>query len=127
MTIQPLKTIVHYQSDIAIIELYGEINALATEGLNAAFDLAQSRHPELVLLNFTGVNYINSPGLGLMLGLLGRARQAVIGCGLSAHYKEIFTIIGLVKLMPIIPDEKWSDQAESCGLPEFNSREYCLA
>lgn len=105
MTTQPLRTIIHHQADMAIIELYGEINALAGEGLNAAFNLAQSCHPERVLLNFAGVTYINSPGLGLILGLLGQARQRVISCGLSAHYKEIFAITGLTKLMPIIPNE----------------------
>ncbi|MBI1878244.1 MAG: STAS domain-containing protein [Chloroflexi bacterium] len=120
MATQPLETTVHHQPGIAIIELYGEINALGAEVLNTAYTQAQSRHPELVLLNFAGVNYINSPGLGLIIGLLAQARQTVVGCGLSAHYLEIFAITGLTKLMPIVPDEKRPGHAEGLGLSEFH-------
>jgi anti-anti-sigma factor len=107
--------------------LHGEITILATDTLNAAYAQAQSRHPKLVLLNFAGVNYINSPGLGLIIGLLAQAHQTVIGCGLSAHYMEIFAITGLTRLMRIVPNDKRPDYVETLGLLEFHYTEYGAA
>ncbi len=94
---------------VAIIELRGEINAQADEALTQAYQQANSHNPKTVLLNFGGVEYINSTGIALIVGLLAQARKSgrkLLTCGLSEHYLEIFKITRLADFMSIFPDEK---------------------
>lgn len=97
-----------HQPRVAIIELHGEINAFAEETLNAAYAEAEAQGPETILLNFADVDYINSTGIALIVGLLARARKAhkrLLACGLSQHYVEIFNITRLADFMNVFPDE----------------------
>jgi anti-anti-sigma factor len=98
----------HQQPRVVVVELHGEINALAEGLLNAAYDEAEAQQPEVILLNFSDVGYINSNGIALIVGLLARARKQdkrLIACGLSEHYVEIFNITRLVDFMAVFPDE----------------------
>ncbi len=99
---------VRHQPSVAIIDLQGEINTFAEDVLNTAYDEAASQQPEMILLNFSQVDYINSTGIALIVGLLKRARQAkisLVACNMSGHYREIFQITRLTDYMPLFPDE----------------------
>ncbi|HEV2459051.1 MAG TPA: STAS domain-containing protein [Ktedonobacterales bacterium] len=98
----------HRQPRVAVIDLRGEINAFAEDVLNAAYAQAEQDHPEVILLNFAGVDYINSTGIALIVSLLARARKShirLLSCGLSEHYVEIFSITRLADFMSVFPDE----------------------
>lgn len=98
----------HRQPRAAVIDLHGEINAFAEDVLNAAYAQAEQDHPEVILLNFAGVDYINSTGIALIVSLLARARKShtrLLSCGLSEHYVEIFNITRLADFMSVFPDE----------------------
>jgi anti-sigma B factor antagonist len=91
-----------------IIDLQGEINSFAETDLNAAYTEVEELDPSKVLLNFSGVHYINSTGIALIVGLLARARKAhreMVVFGLSDHYVEIFQITRLADYMTILADE----------------------
>jgi anti-sigma B factor antagonist len=91
-----------------IIDLQGEINAFADSDIKAAFAQAELTNPPVVLLNFGKVEYINSTGIALIVGLLAKARQSrreIKVFGLSEHYLEIFRITRLSDFMSIFPDE----------------------
>lgn len=93
---------------LAIIDLHGEINGFAEDALNAAYAEADDHDPAAILLNFGDVDYINSTGIALIVGLLARARKShrqLLICGLSDHYQEIFRITRLSDFMRIYPDE----------------------
>jgi anti-sigma B factor antagonist len=95
-------------SGIAIIDLHGEIGLSAADALDAAYAQASSHNPAAILLNFDDVDYINSTGIALIVGLLGKARRAdrrLMVCGLSEHYMEIFRITRLAEFMSVFPDE----------------------
>jgi len=107
-TTQPFDASVRRQPRAAIVELRGEINAAAEAGLSAAYTQAEQDSPELILLNFERVDYMNSTGIALVVGLLARARkghQRLVACGLSPHYREIFEITRLADYMPVFGDE----------------------
>jgi anti-anti-sigma factor len=90
------------------MDLHGEINAFAEDPLNAAYAEAESSNPRAILLNFGDVEYINSTGIALIVGLLSRARESgrrLLACGLSDHYAEIFSITRLADFMDVFPDE----------------------
>ncbi|MBI3243252.1 MAG: STAS domain-containing protein [Chloroflexi bacterium] len=103
-----LSTSVRQANSTAIIDLRGEINSFAEEVLNNAYTEANQAHPKIILLNFSGVDYINSTGIALIVGLLAQARksgQRLFTTGLSSHYVEIFQITRLSDFMNIYPDE----------------------
>ena len=55
------------------------------------------------------MDYINSTGIALIVGLLARARAAkrrLLACGLSEHYVEIFAITRLADFISVLPDEE---------------------
>jgi anti-sigma B factor antagonist len=106
--IKPLETKVRYQPKGVIIDLQGELTLLAGEALNQAYTKAESYNPEVVLLNFSGVNYINSAGIALMIGLLIRVRQAhrsLVAFGLNAHYEKIFELSRLTEFIQMRPSD----------------------
>ena len=96
------------QPRIVVIDLEGEINAFAEATLSAAYVEAEQYQPTAILLNFSQVDYINSTGIALIVGLLARARKThrtLLSCGLSHHYVEIFNITRLADFMNVFPDE----------------------
>ena len=93
----------------AVLDLRGEINGFAQEALDAAYSEAETKSPEVILLNFEGVDYINSTGIALIVGLLARARASkrrLLAYGLSDHYIEIFEITRLSDFVGVYPDEE---------------------
>lgn len=102
------------QPGLAAIDMAGDINAFAEEEITRAFAEAESLNPNLIVLNFGGVEYINSTGIALIVGLLAKtrdARRALAACCLSDHYQEIFQITRLSDFMRIYPDETSALQA----------------
>ncbi|MDQ6643400.1 MAG: STAS domain-containing protein [Chloroflexota bacterium] len=109
MTAKSLEAQVRHQPRVAIIDLHGEINAFAEDVLNSAYADAESQKSDVILLNFSDVDYINSTGIALIVSLLAQARKSkrrLLACGLSNHYVEIFQITRLVDFMSVFPDEK---------------------
>ena len=96
-------------SPLTVIDLRGDINGSAEEGLNAAYSEASSNDPEGIVLNFDDVGYINSTGIALIVSILARARRdgiPLLTCHLSDHYREIFEITRLIDFVTIVPDEE---------------------
>lgn len=109
MTVKQLEANVRGERGAVVIDLFGEINSFAEEALNAAYDEAEKTGSNTILLNFSGVDYINSTGIALIVGLLARARKlrrTLMVYGLSDHYLEIFQITRLSEFMSVYPDEQ---------------------
>ena len=102
-----LKAEVRREAGVAVIELRGEIDAFAEEALAVAYEEAEAGNPETILLDFESVDYINSTGIALIVGLLAKARASkkrLVACNLSDHYVEIFNITRLSDFMGVYPD-----------------------
>jgi anti-sigma B factor antagonist len=100
---------VRTESNVAIIDLSGDVDGESEAALNAAYARAREMDPGTILLNFRDVEYINSTGIALIVGLLAQARkshESIVASGLSDHYREIFQITRLVDFMGIYPDEE---------------------
>ncbi len=88
------------------IELTGTVNRAAKQALEDAYDEAVALDGE-ILLDFNEVEYINSTGIAVIVGLLALARAAdreIGAVGLSEHYKEVFEITRLSDFMHIYED-----------------------
>ena len=109
MAVRHLEVEVRREPCGAVLDLRGEINGFAQEALDAAYIEAENGNPEAIILNFEGVDYINSTGIALIVGLLARARatrRRLVAYGLSDHYVEIFNITRLSDFVSVLPDEE---------------------
>lgn len=108
MTQNTFSAEIRKENQRVVIDLHGEINALADEMLNQAYTKAESHNPEVIVLNFSDVDYINSTGIALIVGLLAQTRKThrrLVVYGLSDHYVQIFQITRLSDFMDIFQDE----------------------
>ena len=116
MAVRHLEAEVRQERGVVVLDLRGEINGFAQEALDAAYAEAESNEPEVILLNFEEVDYINSTGIALIVGLLAKARvskRRLVAYGLSDHYVEIFEITRLSDFMSVFPDEESAMSAMS--------------
>jgi len=91
----------------AVVVMTGTVNRAAKEALEAAYEEATSMSGR-VLLDFRGVDYINSTGIAVIVGILAMARaedRVVAAFGLTDHYREVFNITRLADFMTIYDDE----------------------
>jgi|SRR3954447_21808577 anti-sigma B factor antagonist len=102
-----LEARVQATTERATIHLTGDIDGSARDVFDGAYTEAAGSGAPSMLLDFGDVDYINSTGIALIVGLLGRARAAgiaVAACGLTDHYREIFEITRLSDFMSIYTD-----------------------
>ena len=99
-----LEAKVDVTGDAATLVLTGDVDREAGEALDRAYASAAAAGAAAITLDFSAVPYINSTGIALIVGLLGRARAAgipVTARGLTDHYREIFEITRLSDFMTI--------------------------
>ena len=66
------------------------------------------RAPRTLVLNFGGLDYMNSGGIGMLVTLLVRAnrqRQRLAAFGLTDHYRQIFELTRLDEAIAIYDSE----------------------
>lgn len=93
---------------VCIIDIDGEVTAFAEPVLAEAFSEASTGDTKTVVLNFEGMDYMNSGGIGLLVTTLiraNRAHQAMRAFGLSDHYKEILSLTRLDEAIHIFDGE----------------------
>ena len=93
------------EGGVPVVELSGQISAGAEAGLQRVY--AEVRGEPKVVLDFSAVDYINSTGIALIVGILAQARtsgQELQATGLQEHYREIFRITRLSDFMTILDD-----------------------
>jgi anti-sigma B factor antagonist len=91
-----------------VIDISGDITAQSEDVLMDAYGRASGEGVKTIVLNFAGLDYMNSGGIGLLVTLLVRAqrqRQRVLACGLSEHYRQIFELTRLDEAVSIHDSE----------------------
>jgi anti-anti-sigma factor len=104
MATRELEVTLQERDGMSVLALHGDVNASAEEALQSAYVEATSGSPRAVVLDFGDVDYINSTGIALIVGLLAQARAREVevrASGLSDHYREIFEITRLADFMTI--------------------------
>jgi len=92
----------------SIFDIHGEINAFAENALMDAYTQANITGSKNIVLNFTGLEYMNSSGIGLLVTLLirtNRQKQRLIAYGLTEHYQQIFELTRLNEAISIYQSE----------------------
>jgi anti-sigma B factor antagonist len=99
-----------------VLDIQGEINAAAEPILMDAYNRACASGARSILMNFTGLEYMNSSGIGLLVTLLIRVRrqnQRLMAYGLNDHYRQIFELTRLNEAIGIFDSEDEALQAAS--------------
>jgi anti-sigma B factor antagonist len=93
---------------VAILDIQGDITAASEEALAEAYAEAAEGGTRAVVLNFSGLEYMNSGGIGLLVTLLvraNRAKQKLLAYGLTEHYRQIFELTRLDEAIGIFDAE----------------------
>ena len=92
----------------SIVEVRGEITAASEKALMDAYAEASGAKTKAVILDFEGLDYMNSGGIGLLVTLLVRAnrqKQRLAAFWLNEHYRQIFELTRLDEAIGIFADE----------------------
>jgi anti-sigma B factor antagonist len=98
----------HPDEGTSIIDISGELTGESEQALADAQQAASRPGTRLVVLNFGGLEYMNSTGIGLLVTLLIRAQregQRVVAYGLDEHYRQIFSLTRLDEAIAIVDSE----------------------
>src|SRR5437016_12985719 len=93
---------------VSIIDIEGDVSAFAEDTLMEAYTEASTPSTRAIILNFSGLEYMNSSGIGLLVTLLiriNRQKQRMLAFGLSEHYKHIFELTRLSDAIKIYENE----------------------
>ena len=93
----------------AVVDIKGEVTAACEPVLMSAYEAAGGGTTSRLILNFAGLEYMNSGGIGMLVTLLVRANrqhQELAAFGLSDHYREIFELTRLDEAITIYDNEE---------------------
>ena len=93
---------------VAILDIQGEITSASEDALGEAYAEGAEGGTRAVILNFSGLEYMNSGGIGLLVTLLvraNRAKQRLLAFGLTDHYRQIFELTRLDEAIGIYDTE----------------------
>lgn len=99
---------------VKVIDIQGEFTGFSEKEISEAHAKA-SDGAKAVILNFDGLEYMNSGGIGLLVTTLIRAQRAghaLRACGLSDHYRQIFSLTRLDEAIALYDDESAAVSAE---------------
>jgi anti-sigma B factor antagonist len=99
---------------VSVIDVKGELTAFAEGVLMQAYNQASDGRVRAIVLNFEGLEYMNSSGIGLLVTLLirvNREKQRLLTYGLTDHYQNIFQITRLDDAISIFDSEEEAVQA----------------
>jgi anti-anti-sigma factor len=95
-------------SSATVLAFSGDISSASKDAILGAYHgLDDGVHH--VLLDFTGVDYINSSGIAIIIQMLleaGKTGTRTIGIfGLTPHFQKVFTMVGINKYAGLHKDE----------------------
>lgn len=93
--------------EVAVIEIAGDVTAACESALMSAHEEATDAGARLVVLDFSGLEYLNSGGIGMLVTLLVRSqrrRQRLAAVGLTDHYRQIFELTRLDEAIALHSD-----------------------
>lgn len=93
---------------VATLRIAGDVTSASEGELMAGYTQAAEDGAGAIILDFSGLEYMNSGGIGLLVTLLVRAQRGgvrLLASGLSDHYREILSLTRLDEAIEIHQDE----------------------
>lgn len=86
----------------------GDISSASKDAVLGAYEALDKATHKQILLDFKGVEYLNSSGIALVIQVLieaSKSGQKIAICGLTPHFTKVFTMVGITKYATLYPDE----------------------
>lgn len=96
------------QPGASVITIAGDVTSGSEAALMAAYGDASAGGARTILLDFSGLEYMNSGGIGLLVTLLVRVQrqgQRLLAVGLNEHYRQILALTRLDEAIGIFDTE----------------------
>ncbi len=93
---------------VTVLRFTGDISSASKDAVLGTYEGLDKAAHQRILLNFKGVEYLNSSGIALVIQLLmeaSKAGQTVAISGLTQHFTKVFTMVGITKYATLYPDE----------------------
>ncbi len=93
---------------ITCLRFTGDISSASKDAIVDTYQALDKATNKNILLNFKGVEYLNSSGIALVIQVLMEANksdQTVAICGLTPHFTKVFTMVGITKYASLYPEE----------------------
>jgi anti-anti-sigma factor len=93
---------------VTVLRFEGDIASTSKDAVLGAYQALPKGKVQLILLDFSKVDYINSSGIALVIQLLIEASnsgQKVYAYGLSPHFTKVFTMVGITKYAGLFPSQ----------------------
>ncbi|NDJ78720.1 MAG: hypothetical protein GYB65_20920 [Chloroflexi bacterium] len=101
---------------IGFMDFPRDVTAQTRETAYNAYNILARAKVNAIGLNFESSDYLNSAGIGLVIGLVEDATQSgrkVYGYGLSSHYRKLFSMVGLTERIVLVANEQ--EMLELCS------------
>jgi anti-anti-sigma factor len=93
---------------VTTMRYIGDISSASKEAVVGSYEGLDRDTVKQILLDFKGVEYLNSSGIALVIQVLmeaSKAGQKVAICGLTPHFTKVFTMVGITKYSTLYTDE----------------------
>jgi anti-anti-sigma factor len=103
-------------SPITVLRYSGDITSASKAAVLGTFQ-GLPAGTKRVVLDFSGVDYLNSSGIALVIQLMiaaSKGGQAVQTFGLKPHFIKVFTMVGITRYTTLHPNE----QAACASFPD---------
>lgn len=95
-------------SPVTVLTFSGDISSTSKDAVLGAYHHLNGSD-SAILLDFTGVDYINSSGIAIIIQMLMEVNKSAakpIGIyGLTPHFQKVFTMVGINKYAALHGDE----------------------
>lgn len=89
------------------VTLKGRLDSVTSSGLEKSLQPLFEATGTRTLVDFSGLSYVSSAGLRVILMAAKRAKQSqgkLVLCGLLPHVREVFEISGFLKILDVVDD-----------------------
>ena len=93
---------------ITCLRFSGDISSASKDAIVGTYQALDKASHKTILLDFKGVEYLNSSGIALVIQVLmeaSKSGQTIAICGLTPHFTKVFTMVGITKYATLYPDE----------------------
>ncbi len=93
---------------LTVLRFTGEISSASRDSVVGTYEALDKASVKQILLDFKGVEYLNSSGIALVIQVLmeaSKSGQKVAISGLTPHFTKVFTMVGITKYATLYPDE----------------------
>jgi len=106
------------RDDVLVVVLRGEVDAENVTDLLAFFERGECREEKRIVLDLTGLRYVDSSGLGAFVKLMKAARRSGGDVRLAGPTREVLKVLELTRLnrvFDVCPDREEA-LAHFCGV-----------